>query len=129
MQTLLQSLREYKSPAFCCIADYDRYALLKDGCLHVNGCFVGLFAWVSDDGRMVTGPIRSHIRTKLRFIFPNTPGVPGPFRDMFPACLADEIFLPTLDPALYVQCVFPSHQWGKWMLSSDHEASFSVERP
>ena len=60
---------------------------------------------------------------------PNTPGVPGPFRDMFPACLADEIFLPTLDPALYVQCVFPSHQWGKWMLSSDHEASFSVERP
>ena len=66
---------------------------------------------------MVTGPIRSHMRTKLRASSKHA-WCSRAVQGHIPR-LADEIFLPTLDPALYVQCVFPSPQWGKWMLPSD----------
>ena len=79
----------------------------------------GLFAWVSDDGRMVTGPIRSHIRTKLRESSKHA-WCSRAVQGLVPR-LEDEIFLPALDPALYVQCVFPSPRWGKWMLSTDQQ--------
>ena len=76
----------------------------------------GPFAWFSDQGYMVTSPIREHVRHKLRSSCLHD-WSSRPVQGLLPR-LAHEVHQPTLDPALYTQCHF-SGRWERWMLPSD----------
>ena len=75
-----------------------------------------LFAWFSVDGRMVTSPIRVHVRESLRKESLQS-WASRPVQGFLPRRAA-EIFQPSLDPALYTRCVFTS-RWMRWSLPSD----------
>ena len=76
----------------------------------------GPFAWFSDQGYMVTSPIREHVRHKLRSSCLHD-WCSRPVQGLLPR-LAHEVHQPTLDPALYTQC-HSSGRWERWMLPSD----------
>ena len=78
----------------------------------------GPFAWYSNQGHMVTSPIREHVRNKLRQESAadwSQRAVQG----LLPR-LITEVFRPALDPSLCTQCVFPAN-WLCWALPTDHK--------
>ena len=77
----------------------------------------GPFAWYSDEGHMVTSPIRVHVRNKLRQASAEAWGQRA-VQGQMPR-LITEVFRPALDPALYTRCAF-SESWYRWALSTDH---------
>ena len=76
----------------------------------------GTFAWFSADARMVTSPIRNHVRSTLRMQSTEAWSKRA-VQGLIPR-LSQHLFLPALDPSLYIQCTFPD-QWLRWSLPSD----------
>ena len=76
----------------------------------------GTFAWFSADARMVTSPIRTHVRSTLRMQSTEAWSKRA-VQGLIPH-LSQHLFLPALDPSLYIQCTFPD-QWLRWSLPSD----------
>ena len=78
----------------------------------------GPFAWYSDQGHMVTSPIREHVRNKLRQESAAA-WCQRAVQGLLPR-LITEVFRPALDPSLYTQCVFPAN-WLRWALPTDRK--------
>ena len=76
----------------------------------------GPLAWYSVDSRMVTGPIRAHVRSLLRRQS-TAAWSQRAVQGLLPR-VAKHVFCPPLDPSLFLLCSFPS-PWVAWCLPSD----------